>query len=93
MTGGLPPRREELGSITWRNWTTMRSIYVINGMLAIIASYHKSQWRIGSRPVARFLPYAVGSLLLKYLIFVPSFANFSSAAARPAPDPRFSLHA
>ena len=76
MTSGLPPRQDELVSITWKNWDTARNIYVSHGLVAIITSYHKAQWRVGTRPVARFLPPVVGRLLVRYLVLVPSFVQF-----------------
>lgn len=76
MTAGLPPRREELMSLTWRNWDTARSLYISDGLVAIITGYHKSQWRIGNRPVSRFLPSTIGNTLLQYLIFVTPFLRF-----------------
>ena len=51
-------------------------ITILDGLVVIISGYHKTQWRIGTRPVARFLPPAVGNLLARYLIYVPSFLRF-----------------
>lgn len=76
MGSGLPPRREELAGITWCNGETARNIYLHYDLVAVITGYYKSQWRIGTRPTARFLPPAVGELLVRYLIYVPSFLRF-----------------
>ena len=78
MTGGLPPRRKELLGISWCNQETPRNIYIYDGLLAIITSYHKSQWRVGSRPVARFLAPCLGDVLIRYLIYVPPVLRFFS---------------
>ncbi len=76
MGSGLPPRRKELAGISWCNQETARNVYLYHGFVAITTGYHKSQWRIGTRPVARFLPQAVGELLVRYLIYVPPFVRF-----------------
>ena len=36
----------------------------------MITSYYKSQWKIGTRPIARVLAPAVEKLLIKYLIYI-----------------------
>ena len=76
MSSGLPSRREELAGITWCNGEAARNIYLHYNLVAVITGYHKSQWLIGTRPTARFLPSAVGELLVRYLIYVPSFLRF-----------------
>ena len=76
FTAGLPPRREELVSITWRNWDVARNLYISDGLFTVITGYHKSQWRVGNRPVARFLPLALGDMLLHYLIYVQPFCRW-----------------
>ena len=76
MGSGLPPRQAELAGITWCNGETVRNIYLHYNLVAVITGYHKSQWRIGTRPTARFLPPAVGELLVRYLIYVPAFVRF-----------------
>lgn len=55
-------------------------ITILDGLVVIISGYHKTQWRIGTRPVARFLPPAVGNLLARYLIYVPSSFDSCTAA-------------
>jgi len=80
LTAGLPPRCEELVGLTWHNRDIARSVYISDGLLAIVTGYHKSQWRVGNRPVARFLPPALGDLLVHYFIYVTPFVqwvNFS----------------
>lgn len=76
MTAGLPPRRRELAILLWCNEETARNIYIYQGTVAIITSYHKSEWRVGTRPTARFLPPAVGDLYVRYVIYVLSFRRF-----------------
>ncbi|KAL8688231.1 MAG: hypothetical protein Q9218_005804 [Villophora microphyllina] len=72
MTAGLPPRRPELVGIRWYNQEVIRNVFIYDGLLAVFTSYHKSQWRVGNRPVARFLPPCVGDLVVRYLIYVSS---------------------
>ena len=73
---GLPPRRKELVRIQWCNTEVARNIYILDGLVVIISGYHKTKWRIGTRPIARFLPPVVGNLLIRYLIYIPSFIRF-----------------
>ncbi len=70
MTAGLPPRRPELLGISWCNQEAPRNLYIYDGLLAVITNYHKSQWRVGSRLVTRFLPPSIGDLVIRYLIYV-----------------------
>ncbi len=44
--------------------------------MAIITGYYKSEWRIGTRPTARFLPPAVSDLFVRYVIYVLPFRRF-----------------
>ncbi|KAL8794984.1 MAG: hypothetical protein Q9182_007576, partial [Xanthomendoza sp. 2 TL-2023] len=75
-SAGLPPRRKELIQVQWCNTEVARNVYILDGRVTIITGYHKSQWRIGTRPVARFLPPRLGNLLVRYLVYVPSFLRF-----------------
>lgn len=75
-SSGLPPRRKELAMVQWCNGESVRNIYLLDGSVVLLTGYHKSQWRIGTRPVARFLAPAVGDLLVRYLIYVPPFLRF-----------------
>lgn len=83
-TTGLPARRRELTEITWCNQETPRNLYLSHGMMVLITGYHKSQWRIGTRPIARFLPFILGHLLTKYLIYVPPFIQFLQDCVQPS---------
>ncbi|KAL8689011.1 MAG: hypothetical protein Q9218_005217, partial [Villophora microphyllina] len=75
-TTGLPPRRKEFVQVRWCNTEVARNLYILDGSIVIITGYHKSQWRIGTRPIARFLPERIGDLLVRYLIYIPSFLRF-----------------
>ncbi|KAL2036412.1 hypothetical protein N7G274_010874 [Stereocaulon virgatum] len=90
MTAGLPPRRPELLGIYWCNRETPRNLYIYDGLLAVLTSYHKSQWRVGSRPIARFLPPSVGDLVIRYLIYVIPVVNLFTHCMR-SPIPRGAL--
>lgn len=86
MTAGLPPRRPELLGIHWCNQETPRNIYIHDGLLAVLTSYHKSRWRVGTRPIARFLPPSVGDLVVRYLIYVvPVVHLFGRCMQYPLP--------
>ena len=85
MTAGLPPRRKELTGLTWRNHEAPRNIYIQADSVVLVTSYHKSQWQVGTQPVARFLPPAVGELLVQYLIYVPRFLQFLYKALNVPP--------
>ncbi|KAL9606927.1 MAG: hypothetical protein Q9167_008106, partial [Letrouitia subvulpina] len=75
-SSGLPPRRKELAGVLWYNEETPRNLYILDGSVVFLGGYHKSQWRVGTRPVARFLAPAVGDLLVRYLIYIPPFIRF-----------------
>jgi len=73
---GLPPRRKELVGISWCTQETARNLYIHDGSVVMVTGYHKSEWRVGTRPVARFLLPAVGELLVRYLIYLPPFLRY-----------------
>ncbi len=86
MTAGLPPRRPELLGVYWCNQEAPRNLYIYDGLLAVMTSHHKSQWRVGSRPVARFLPPSIGDLVIRYLIYVvPVIHLFTHCMQSPVP--------
>ena len=89
MGSGLPPWRDELMQITWRNWQTPRNVYISHGLVVLVTGYHKSQHRVGARPLARFLPPSVGELLVRYIIYVPRFLGFLHCCLRQAPPTAF----
>ncbi len=41
----------------------------------LLVAYHKLEWRVGARTVARFLPPAVGNLVVKFIVLVLPFAR------------------
>lgn len=86
---GLPPRRKELVGAAWCNNETARNLYISPGLVALITGYHKSEWRIGTRRIAQFLSPAVGHLLVRYLIYVPSFVRFLQSCMQSALNPGF----
>ena len=72
VTGGQPARGPELLSIRWRNGVLQdHNLYVIDGQVAVITRYHKtqSQWD-KPKVVVRFLSEAVGQLVAAYLLYV-----------------------
>ena len=87
MTAGLPPHRKELLSVSWCNDGNPRNVFIYDGLVAVITTYHKSQWRVGSRPVARFLPPYLGNIFVRYLIYTPPVLRFLDHCSQ-APLPR-----
>jgi len=78
LTGGQPPRRKELTTLQWANsWSRMRNIFVVDGTVAVITEYNKSEVRSG-RPkvVVRYLPRAVGRMVVAFVAEVVPFAEF-----------------
>jgi superfamily II DNA helicase RecQ len=86
IAGGQPARGPELLSVRWRNGLLQdRNLYVINGQVAVVTRYHKtqSQWD-KPKVVARFLPKAVGQLVAAYLLYArPLRAMLQSALGKP----------
>lgn len=78
MTGGQPARGTELLTLRWRNSThgDIRSIFVDNGMLAFVTSYHKNYSTSSTAKIIhRYLPSEVGELLLYYLWLITPFLD------------------
>jgi hypothetical protein len=73
VPAGPPLRSPELLSITYANTgTRRRSVLMWEKMVLIYVHYHKSQEQTGTqRDNIRFLPPAIGNLLLTYLAYVP----------------------
>jgi hypothetical protein len=86
IAGGQPARGPELLSVRWRNGLLQdRNLYVIDGQVAAITRYHKtqSQWD-KPKVVIRFLPELVGQLITAYLLYVrPLRALLQSALSKP----------
>jgi hypothetical protein len=75
LTGGLPGRAPEMLSLRHCNDEQPRNVMVHDGQVMFITGYHKMQYAAGSRLVCRFLPAAVGDLLVTYLAVVLPFAR------------------
>lgn len=73
VPAGPPLRSPELLSITYANTgARRRSVLMWEKMVLIYVQYHKGQEQSGTqRDNIRFLPPAIGNLLLTYLAYVP----------------------
>jgi hypothetical protein len=68
---GQSLRESELFSITWRNTQRRRSVCLKHGRVMLHIMYHKGQQQTGKfKDNIRFLPTAIGDLLLDYLVYV-----------------------
>ncbi|KAI9882246.1 MAG: hypothetical protein M1823_006007 [Watsoniomyces obsoletus] len=76
ISSGLPARAPELLSTTFVNSEQLRNVLIQDGQLVIITSYHKSEWREGSRAVCRFVLPVVADLLVTYLVGVQPWLWF-----------------
>lgn len=66
-----PLRAPEILSATWRNTARRRHIFIWQKLVLLHVQYHKSQAQTGRyKENARFLPRAVGDLLLPYIAYV-----------------------
>ncbi|RAL58160.1 hypothetical protein DID88_002364 [Monilinia fructigena] len=71
ISPGPPLREPELLSITWRNMERQRHIYIWEKLVMIYTQYHKGQQQSGAyKNNIRFLPKAIGNLLLTYIAYV-----------------------
>ena len=71
MAPGQPLRESELFSIVWRNTQQRRNAYLKHGLAMLYTTYHKGQRQSGKpKHNIRFLPAAIGNLLLDYLAWV-----------------------
>jgi hypothetical protein len=71
VAGGQSACGPELLSVRWRNGLLQdRNLYVIDGQVAVVTRYHKtqSQWD-KPKVVVHFLPKAVGQLVAAYLLY------------------------
>ena len=86
IAGGQPARGPELLSVRWRNGVLQdRNLYVIDGQVALVTRYHKtqSQWD-KPKVIVRFLPKAIGQLTAAYLLYVrPLRALLQSEVEKP----------
>lgn len=65
---GPPLREPELLSITWRNTARPRHMFIWEKLVMLYTQYHKGQQQSGAyKDNIRFLPKAIGDLLLQYV--------------------------
>jgi hypothetical protein len=76
LTSGMPARGPEILGLHHCNYELPRELFICNGRLMTKTLYHKLDWKIGSRPVCRFLTPYVGKLMATYLTFVLPFERF-----------------
>ncbi|KFY23902.1 hypothetical protein V491_02362 [Pseudogymnoascus sp. VKM F-3775] len=68
---GPPLREPELLSVTWRNTARQRHLFLWEKLVMIYTQYHKGQQQSGVyKDNIRFLPKAIGDLLLDYIAYV-----------------------
>jgi hypothetical protein len=68
---GPPLREPELLSITWRNTARQRHMFIWEKLVMLYTQYHKGQQQSGAyKDNIRFLPKAIGVLLLQYVTYV-----------------------
>lgn len=71
MASGQPLRESELFSVTWCNTQRRRNVYIKHGLVMLYTTYHKGQQQTGRfKDNIRFLPAALGNLLLDYITWV-----------------------
>jgi hypothetical protein len=71
VTSGQPLRQPELLSVRWQNTDRQRHVLLWEKLVLIHTQYHKGQQQTGAyKENVRFLPKAVGHLLLDYLAYV-----------------------
>lgn len=77
ITGGMPARGTELGSIKFQNSTfSRRNFFTVWGHGCYCTEYHKARASTNlSYFVVRFLPAEVTMLLLYYITYIRPFAN------------------
>ncbi len=75
MTSGLPAHGPELLAVRWCNTEMLRNIFICEGYVMLLVEYHKLEWRVDARAVARFLPPAAGNLVVKFIVLVLPFAR------------------
>ncbi|KFZ23101.1 hypothetical protein V502_02420 [Pseudogymnoascus sp. VKM F-4520 (FW-2644)] len=68
---GPPVRASELLSVTWRNTARQRHLLMWEKSVMLYVQYHKGQQQSGVyKDNIRFLPKAIGDLLLTYIAYV-----------------------
>ncbi|TKA75572.1 hypothetical protein B0A55_07939 [Friedmanniomyces simplex] len=84
VTGGQPARGSEITTIRFRNgFLQDRNVFVIQGQMAVVTRYHKSQSQFDKpKVIPGFLPWQVGQLLAVYLAYVQPFQEYLSEEVR-----------
>jgi hypothetical protein len=84
IPAGPPVRAPELFSVTTWNTARRRHLFIWQKLVMVHIQYHKSQevWG-GYRDNIRFLPRAIGDLLLTYLAYVVPLRQTFLRQARP----------
>jgi hypothetical protein len=68
---GPPLREPELLSVIWHNTARQRHILIWEKLVIIYTQYHKGQQQSGAyKDNIRFLPKAIGDLLLVYIAYI-----------------------
>ena len=68
---GPPLRASELLSVMWRNTAQQRHMLMWEKLVMLYVQYHKGQQQSGVyKDNIRFLPKAIGDLLLMYIAYV-----------------------
>jgi orsellinic acid/F9775 biosynthesis protein OrsD/helicase-like protein/RAD3-like DEAD/DEAH box helicase len=71
IPGGPPLRASELLSVMWCNTARQRHMLIWEKLVMIYVQYHKGQQQSGAyKDNIRFLPKAIGDLLLSYVAYV-----------------------
>lgn len=74
ITSGQPARGSEITSLQHTNSTFHRNIFIENGLIALVTSYHKGYTCTGSTKIIhRYLPKEVSELLVYYMWIVHPF--------------------
>ena len=81
VSSGQPARRPEFLGLRWRNrQADKRNLFIHDGYLVFILTYHKSlNMTNASRYPARFLLPEVGRLLVRFLVLVQPFRVWLAA--------------
>ena len=78
LMSGQPARGTEITSLRFRNGVgNARNVFVLDGRVMTVTSYHKSQSQLDKpKIVPRFLPWRLGQVMVIYLLYVRTFAEF-----------------
>jgi hypothetical protein len=77
ICGGQPARAPELLGIRWQNTEHgVRNIFIKDGLVAFVTTYHKGYRSSGNIKIIHlYLPREVGELLVYYLWLIVPFHN------------------